>query len=76
VTAQQPQIYEPDVTEKLFASANEREFILFQTFLMPGFRDQEIGFPGLALEERRVQPAMSWFIKEQQWHTKQSMQNE
>jgi integrase/recombinase XerD len=44
VTAQQPEVYEPDVTEKLFASANEREFILFQTFLMTGFRDQEVGF--------------------------------
>jgi integrase/recombinase XerD len=44
VTARQPEIYESHVTEMLFASANEREFTLFQTFLMTGFRDQEVGF--------------------------------
>jgi integrase/recombinase XerD len=44
VTKRQPEIYEADVTEKLFAAADEPEFTLFQTFLMTGFRDQEIGF--------------------------------
>lgn len=33
MTARQQEIYESHVTENLFASANEREFILFQTFL-------------------------------------------
>jgi hypothetical protein len=33
VTAQQREIYEAHVTEKLFASANEREFTLLRPFL-------------------------------------------
>lgn len=44
VTERQPEIYEADVTQRLFAAAKEPAFTLFQTFLMTGFRDQEIGF--------------------------------
>jgi integrase len=44
VTERQPEIYEPEVTERLFKAANEREFAVFQTFLMTGFRDQEVGY--------------------------------
>jgi integrase/recombinase XerD len=44
VTERQPEIYEPDVLEKLFSTADAREFALFQTFLLTGFRDQEVGF--------------------------------
>lgn len=44
VTERQPEIYEADITQRLFAAAKEPAFTLFQTFLMTGFRDQEIGF--------------------------------
>lgn len=44
VTDKDVTLYEPDVLKKLFAAASRYEFVLFQTFLMTGFRDQEIGF--------------------------------
>jgi integrase/recombinase XerD len=43
-TDRQPSVYEPAVLAALFTAANARESSLFQTFLMTGFRDQEIGF--------------------------------
>jgi integrase len=43
-TKRKRQVYESDVIQVLLAAADEEEFILFSTFLMSGFRDQEIGF--------------------------------
>jgi integrase len=44
VTTRQPEIYEPRVPQSLFSAATESEFVLFQTFLLTGFREQEVGF--------------------------------
>jgi integrase len=38
------EIYEPSTLRTLFAAAEQRDYVLFQTFLLSGFRDQEIGF--------------------------------
>lgn len=43
-TTKQPEVYEPVVLKKLFAAADPDEYALFQTFLLSGFRDQEVGF--------------------------------
>ena len=37
-----PEIYEPDVLKKLFAACDQDERVLFEFFLMTGFRDQEV----------------------------------
>ena len=44
VTEQERQPYAPEILEKLFAATTDYEFVLFQTFLQTGFRDQEVGF--------------------------------
>ena len=44
VTERQPDVYEPATLQKLFSVASRDEFVLFQTFLLTGFRDQEVGF--------------------------------
>ena len=37
-------MYERPQLEKLFGAATQDEFVLFQTFLLSGFREQEVGF--------------------------------
>jgi len=44
VTSMRPEIYTPQQLAPLFAGTNRTEFALYQTFLMTGFRDQEIGY--------------------------------
>ncbi len=44
VTEQERQPYRPEILERLFAAATDYEYVLFQTFLQTGFRDQEVGF--------------------------------
>ena len=44
VTETEVEVYEPAVLEKLFAAATVAEYVLFQTFMLTGFREQEIGF--------------------------------
>jgi site-specific recombinase XerD len=44
VTQQRPEIYTPEQLEPLFAGMNRTERALYQTFLMTGFRDQELGY--------------------------------
>ena len=44
VTEQERGIYERAVLQKLFAATTQDEFVLFQTFLLSGFREQEVGF--------------------------------
>lgn len=55
VTEQQPEIYKADVLKKLFAAARPEEYVLFQTFLLSGMRDQEVAH--LAWED--FDPALS-----------------
>jgi integrase len=43
-TKRRRQVYRPETLQQLFAAATPEESILFQTFLMSGFRDQEVGF--------------------------------
>ena len=43
VTETEVEVYEPAVLEKLFAAATVDEYVLFQTFMLTGFREQEIG---------------------------------
>ncbi len=44
ITEQELDVYEVAELRKLFAVATAKEFALFQTFLLSGFRDQEVGF--------------------------------
>ncbi len=44
VTETEVEVYESAVLEKLFAVTTVDEYALFQTFLLTGFREQEIGF--------------------------------
>lgn len=44
VTEQERDVYEPAVLDKLFGAADQDEYVLFQTFLLTGFREQEVGF--------------------------------
>jgi integrase/recombinase XerD len=44
VTEKQRGVYEHETLEKLFEAADPHERALFQTFLLSGFRDQEVGF--------------------------------
>ena len=44
VTERQREIYRPEVLKKLFAAADIDEFVLFQTFLLSGMREQEVSF--------------------------------
>ena len=44
VTEQERDVYEVAQLEKLFAACTENEFALFQTFLLSGLREQEVGF--------------------------------
>lgn len=44
VTRRQREIYKPEVLKKLFAAAGEEEFVLFQTFLLTGMREQEVSY--------------------------------
>ena len=41
---QEIEVYEPAELEALFAAATVEEYVLFQTFLLTGFREQEVGF--------------------------------
>jgi integrase/recombinase XerD len=43
-TEVRPEPYTPEDLKPLFAAMKRDEFVLFQTFLMTGFRDQEMGF--------------------------------
>jgi integrase/recombinase XerD len=52
ITETQPDIYTPEMLKPLFAAMRANEFALYQTFLLSGFRDQEIGF--LAWEDVHV----------------------
>ena len=38
------EVYRPEVLQALFAAAREADYVLFQTFLLTGMRDQEVGF--------------------------------
>jgi integrase/recombinase XerD len=42
VTWKQPEIYRPEILKKLFAAADVEEYVLFQTFLLSGMREQEV----------------------------------
>jgi integrase/recombinase XerD len=44
VTERQREIYRPEVLKKLFAGADEEEYVLFQTFLLSGMREQEVSY--------------------------------
>lgn len=44
VTEMQPEMYQPEDLKPLFAAMTARQFVLYQTFLLTGFRDQEVGF--------------------------------
>jgi integrase/recombinase XerD len=44
VTETQREVYEPETLKALFAAADVEELTLFKTFLMSGFREQEVGF--------------------------------
>jgi integrase len=44
VTEEQPDVYTPEMLKPLFAACRPQEFALYQTFLLTGFRDQEVGF--------------------------------
>jgi integrase/recombinase XerD len=44
VTLRQPEIYRVEVLKKLFAAADEDEYVLFQTFLLSGMREQEVSY--------------------------------
>ena len=44
ITEQERDIYEPAELAQLFGATTESEYVLFQAFLLTGFRDQEIGF--------------------------------
>jgi integrase/recombinase XerD len=44
VTKKQPEIYTPELLRPLFAAMRPAESVLYQTFLLSGFRDQEVGF--------------------------------
>ncbi len=44
ITEQERDVYEVAQLEKLFAACTESEFALFQTFLLSGLREQEVGF--------------------------------
>ena len=44
VTEEQPDIYTPEMLRPLFAAMTPREYVLYMTFLLTGFRDQEVGF--------------------------------
>lgn len=43
-TEVQPDTYTPEELKPFFAACRPSEFVLFQTFLLTGFREQEIGF--------------------------------
>jgi hypothetical protein len=42
VTKRQREVYKPEVLKKLFAAADEDEYVLFQTFLLSGMREAEV----------------------------------
>jgi len=42
VTKRQRELYRPETLKALFAACDETEFVLFQTFLMTGMREQEL----------------------------------
>jgi integrase/recombinase XerD len=44
VTRRQREIYRPEILKKLFAAADEEEYVLFQTFLLTGMREQEVSY--------------------------------
>lgn len=44
VTEQEIEVYENAVLERLFAASTPFEFVLYQTFRLTGFREQEVGF--------------------------------
>jgi integrase/recombinase XerD len=44
VTRRQREIYKPEILKKLFAAADEEEYVLFQTFLLTGMREQEVSY--------------------------------
>lgn len=44
VTERQPDMYTPEMLRPLFAAMTVKESTLYQTFLLTGFRDQEVGF--------------------------------
>jgi integrase len=44
VTEEQPEIYTPAMLAPFFAAIGRDDFILFQTYLLRGFREQELGF--------------------------------
>lgn len=46
ITEVQPDIYTPEMLKPLFAAMRPNESALYQTFLLSGFRDQEVGFLG------------------------------
>jgi integrase len=41
-TKRQREIYKPEILKKLFAAADPDEYVLFQTFLLSGMREQEV----------------------------------
>lgn len=44
VTETEVEVYEPAILAKLFAACTVEEYVLFQTFMLTGFREQEVGF--------------------------------
>lgn len=48
VTEEQPDVYTPEQLKPFFAACKQDDFVLFQTFLLTGFRDQEVGFLSIA----------------------------
>lgn len=44
MTERQRAMYKPEVLKKLFAAADEDEYVLFQTFLMSGMREMEVAY--------------------------------